>query len=159
MKIFLEAHLDLLRKMIEEEVDFLVIGGYAVNYYGYNRYTDDLDIWLQPGNSNRDKLISVFSKMGFETPGLDFLKKKDFHDIVIFNIWERPFRVDFLTRISGVEFHEAYVNKSFADAEGLFIPVIGLNHLILSKISTSRLRDKSDVQELQNIMKLKTGET
>lgn len=48
----LQRHTDLLRKMLNGGVDFLIIGGYAVNYYGYSRMTEDLDLWLKPDNGN-----------------------------------------------------------------------------------------------------------
>jgi len=53
MNIFLESHSNLLEKLIKANVEFLIIGGYAVNYYGYNRTTGDLDIWIKPDNFNK----------------------------------------------------------------------------------------------------------
>ena len=60
MKILLEEFRLLLKKLLESKVDFILIGGYAVNFHGYNRPTGDMDIWLRPTNETRDKLVQLF---------------------------------------------------------------------------------------------------
>jgi len=65
MNIFLEKHFDLIKKLLEGNVLFILIGGYAVNFHGYNRTTGDLDLWVKPDNENKTKLIAVLTKMGF----------------------------------------------------------------------------------------------
>jgi len=67
-------------------------------------------------------------------------------------------RVDFLTKISGVNYEEADKEKVIVDIEGMKIPVLHLNHLILSKIGTERTKDKADIEELQKIAALKKKE-
>jgi len=74
MNIFLESHKNLLERLIKANVKFLIIGGYAVNYYGYNRTTGDLDIWIKPDNFNKEKLIHVLEELGFSKDGLQTLK-------------------------------------------------------------------------------------
>ena len=59
MNIFLKEHYLLLEKLINAGVEFIIIGGYAVNYHGYNRTTGDLDLWIKPDNDNRDILLTV----------------------------------------------------------------------------------------------------
>jgi hypothetical protein len=58
MNILLEPHKHLLRRLIDFKVDFILIGGYAVNFHGYSRATGDMDVWLKPDNDNRSKFIS-----------------------------------------------------------------------------------------------------
>ena len=60
-----------------------------------------------------------------------------------------------MTRISGVNFEEAWDKKIIAELDGLKIPFIHLHHLILSKISNNRTKDKLDVEELQKIQALR----
>ena len=59
INIFVEEHKQILFALIKNKVDFMIIGGYAVIHYGYHRNTGDMDIWLQTGNENRDKLINA----------------------------------------------------------------------------------------------------
>jgi hypothetical protein len=68
---------------------------------------------------------------------------------------KEPYKIDFMTRISGVNFEEAWDKKIIAELDGLKIPFIHLHHLILSKISNNRTKDKLDVEELQKIQALR----
>jgi predicted nucleotidyltransferase len=155
MNIFLKEHQLLLEKLLRAGVKFIIIGGYAVNYHGYNRTTGDLDLWIKPDNKNRDILITVLKEFDFQTEGLEKLHNTDFSKPFVFNFWEKPYKVDVLTKISGVSFDEAYKKKIIENFEGLSIPFLDFHHLILSKMTTNRLRDQADVEELQKIMKLK----
>lgn len=155
MNIFLDSHIKLLRSIDEAGVEFLIIGGFAVNYYGYSRTTGDLDLWIRPDNHNRNKLAGVLEKSGFNMDDLKTLRLTDFEKVFVFHIWEKPFQIDFLTHITGIEFNTAYHAKEMVNIQGLTLPVISFEHLILSKMTTGRLRDKADIEELQKIFKKK----
>jgi len=155
MNIFLESHKNLLERFIKANVKFLIIGGYAVNYYGYNRTTGDLDIWIKPDNFNKKKLIHVLEEIGFSKDGLQTLNRSNFENVFVFHIWEKPFRVDFLTHISGIDFNKAFSVKEMVLIQDLELPMIDFEHLVLSKMTTNRLRDKADVEELQKIARIK----
>ena len=58
------------------QVEYMVVGGYALASYGHPRFTDDIDIWVNPLPSNIQKLIGVLDTFGFASLGLresDFL--------------------------------------------------------------------------------------
>jgi hypothetical protein len=59
MNIFVENHQLLLKSMLQHDVNFLLVGGYAVIYHGYKRTTGDMDLWIEPDNNNKLKLIKV----------------------------------------------------------------------------------------------------
>ena len=158
MNIFLESHKNLLEKLIKADVEFVIIGGFAVNYYGYNRTTGDLDIWIKPDNSNREKLIHVLESMDFNKEGIRTLHQTNFEKVFVFHIWDKPFRVDFLTHVSGIDFNKVYQVKEIVNMQGLDLPLIDFDHLVLSKMTTNRLRDKADVEELQKIARIKKKE-
>jgi predicted nucleotidyltransferase len=157
--IFFKEHQLLLEKLINAGVKFIIVGGYAVNYHGYNRTTGDLDLWIKPDSTNRELLLNVLSEMGFNKDGIEFIQNSDFDKPFVFNIWERPYKVDFMTKISGITYEEADKNKVIENFQGLPIPFLDLQHLVVSKMTTNRLRDRADVEELQKIMKLKGQKT
>ena len=66
MNILLDEHKAIIIQLLNAHVDFILIGGYAVIYHGYGRTTGDMDIWLRPDNSNRDKLIPILENLGIE---------------------------------------------------------------------------------------------
>ena len=155
MNIFVEKHQEFIELLTSAKVDFILIGGYAVIYYGYKRTTGDMDVWLKPDNTNKEKLLPVLKKLGFYNEGIKHIENLDFTKHTAFHFWKEPERIDCLTHISGVSFEEADAQKVITEIEGLSVPFIHYNHLILSKITTDRLKDKADIEELQKIQKLK----
>ena len=151
MNLFIELHQELLRKLLQEDVDFIIIGGYSVIFHGYNRTTGDIDIWLRPDNDNKKKLLPVLRDFGFDEVELNEVAYIDFTKHMVFSIGEYPEKMDFLTRINLVEYEEADKQKISAEVDGLIIPFIHLNHLVLSKMNTGRPKDKADVDKLQQI--------
>jgi len=157
MNILIEPHKDVLKKLIAFNIDFILIGGYAVNFHGYNRVTGDMDIWLKPDNVNKEKFLNYLVTDGFDKQSIKHIKNINFSEHAIFHIGDKPLQIEFLTRISGINFEDANANREELTFEDVKLPFLNLTHLILSKITSSRPKDKLDVEELQKIMKLKKG--
>ncbi len=154
INVLLEEHQQILLALVKNEVSFMLIGGYAVIHYGYERTTGDMDIWLQLGNKNRDKLVNALNDFGIVDDDLEKLKQMDLNNPVPrFFIGEKPRSIDFITLISNVKFEDAIKNVNYFPLENKQVPVIHYNDLILSKITSSRLKDKADIEELQRINK------
>ena len=64
---------------------------------------------------------------------------------------EVPLRIDFLTVVNQVNFDEAWKKRKEWPVENFLVPVVDYDHLILTKISTGRTKDKLDLEELQKI--------
>ena len=151
MNLFIETHQQWLKEMLAAHVDFIVIGGYSVIYHGYKRTTGDMDIWLKPDNSNRDKLIPLLTEYGFDRDTIAQISAFDFSQTLSFSIDESPGKIDFLTHINLVNNEEADKLKVIAEIDGLHIPFLHFNHLILSKMNTGRTKDKADIEMLQQV--------
>lgn len=155
MNILLDKHKQILVALMEAKVDFLLIGGYAVIYHGYGRSTGDMDIWLKPDNANKLRLLAVLEKYLSDKSGIEKIKKLDFTDVIAFHIGAPPDKIDFITKIAGVKFDEAYSRKALLSIQNHQIPVLHLNDLIANKLLSARLQDKADAEELQKINNLK----
>jgi hypothetical protein len=152
--LFTEEHQQLLSVLIKNKVDFMLVGGYAVIHYGYDRNTGDMDIWLKKGNENRDKLIKALKDFGVIDEHLEKLKEMDFtNPVPVFYFGKEPRRIDFITMISNVKFEEAMQRVNYSALENEKVPVIHYNDLILSKLTSNRLKDKADIEELEKINK------
>ena len=151
MNFLLDKHKKILIDLVESRVDFLLVGGYAVIFYGYARTTGDMDLWLKPDNDNKIKFLSVLEKYLTDKSGIEKVKKLDFTDVVAFHIGSPPEKVDFLTKIAGVNFDDAFLHKACLSIQNYQIPVLHLNDLIANKLLSARLKDKADVEELQKI--------
>ncbi len=151
---FFDDQLQLFGLLIRHNVKFVVIGGYAVINYGYERVTSDLDIWIKKNNENRDLLVDALEGYGIHPEDLMLLRGIDFSGPVrLITFGEKPLRIEFLTEVSNVDFDEAFKEKNLVSVEGMQIPMIKYEHLILSKFNTNRLKDKADIEELQRIRK------
>lgn len=154
MNIFDEYSKKLLIELNKNGVQYLIIGGFAVNYYGYRRTTGDLDLLIKPDNGlNKDLLLKSFKSLGVSGSAINRLKKMDFTKPLIFIDGEEPFKIDFMTKISGVDFNEAWNKKVQVEIDGIKVNFIDLSDLLISKITSNRLQDKLDVEKLQEIQK------
>lgn len=159
MDILFKAHKELLILLLESNVDYMLIGGYSVIYYGYNRGTNDMDLWLMPDNQNKLKLLQALKKFGINPADLKKLEALDFTETRMFFIGEAPDKIDFLTKVQNVVWEEAIRNVNYFEYEGHLIPIVDFEDLILMKMASNRLKDKADVEELQKIRKFrKKGE-
>ena len=156
INVLLDEHQQMLSALIKHEVKFILIGGYAVIHYGYELTTGDMDLWLQLGNENRDKLINALTDFGIEEEGLESLRNIDFSSpIQAIHIGTPPRSIDLLTSLSNVKFEDAITKVNYFALEDMKVPVIHYNDLILSKLTTNRLKDKADIEELQRINKFR----
>lgn len=157
MNIFDDYTHDVLEKCIQNNVQFLIVGGYAVNFYGFERTTGDIDLWIKPDNDNKINIINALKELGIEENALAQLMQMDFTKHLVFSDGITPFKIDFMTHISGVSFEEAYPQKTITEIDELNVPFIHLKHLIISKIGTGRPKDSIDIDQLQKISQIKNS--
>jgi len=155
MNLFLESHKAFLKYLLHNDVDFLLVGGYAVIYHGYARMTNDMDIWINPNHKNKDKFISALRAYGIEEADLAHLSSLDFNQALAFHIGESHDKIDFLTKMVGLKFEEAAQRMEQLKVDDISVNIIHIEDLIINKMLSNRMKDKADVEELQKIMQLK----
>jgi predicted nucleotidyltransferase len=155
INLFFEEHIEVLSQLLAERVEFLLIGGYAVIAHGYMRTTGDLDIWVKPDNENRDKLIKSFSNLGYNQESTDYLHLLDFTDTHVFSVGTQPQKIEFLTKVNLLDFESSFKDKKEYEFDGLVLPFVNYNDLVLMKMTTGRAKDKADVEELGKIKRNK----
>jgi len=137
---------ELLELLNAQNVEYLIVGGYAVVFHGYPRYTGDIDIWINPTEKNASKILKCIKDFGFTSLGLtinDFTSP----DSVV-QLGYSPFRIDIMTSVSGIEFHESYKNKIRKEVDGIEITIINLEDLIKNKNAIGRHKDLNDIENL-----------
>lgn len=137
---------DFLRLLERHRVEYMIVGGYAVAYHGFPRFTKDIDIFFSDVAENLLRLQAALVDFGFQasTVPVETLGKQD----AVLAVGVEPVRIDLLNRIAGVTFDEARastVRGRYGDVEVTFI---GKEHLLLNKRATGRHRDLGDVEEL-----------
>lgn len=137
---------EFVRLLTENQVEYLVVGGYAVTVHGYPRYTGDLDVWINPTKTNAQNVLSCINDFGFSSYGLtenDFIKEDG-----MVQIGYPPIRIDIINNIDGVVFEECYKNKTIIEIENFPVNFISLIDLIKNKKTTARPRDIDDIENL-----------
>jgi predicted nucleotidyltransferase len=146
-----QAHQEMVFALLDHQVDFLLIGGYAVIYHGYIRTTGDMDIWIRPTNENKEKLLMVLAKMDFDSESIGMLARLDFTEVIVFHIGMEPERIDFLSKVQGLDFESAFAQKVTLQIDNYEIPFLRLDDLIVSKLFANRLKDQADIEYLKKI--------
>ncbi|MFN9370168.1 MAG: nucleotidyltransferase [Planctomycetia bacterium] len=137
---------DFLRLLEAHRVEYMIVGGYAVAFHGFPRFTKDIDVFFSDSAANLARLQEALVAFGFQpnTVPLATLGKPD----AVLAIGVEPVRIDLLNRIAGVTFAEARgqaVRGRYGDVEVTFI---GKEDLLRNKRATGRHRDLGDVEEL-----------
>jgi len=137
---------ELLRLLNAHQVEYLLIGGYAVAYHGYPRATADMDIWIAMHPQNAGKIMAALKEFGFHLPELSaelFLKGEQ-----IVRMGVPPVRIEIATTISGVSFPECYAARVIDVLDGVEVNLINLHHLKINKRATGRHKDLDDLENL-----------
>lgn len=138
---------DILSCLRSEEVDFVVVGAYALAAHGFPRATGDIDIWVRNSPGNARKTFQAL--VNFGAP-LSNLSEKDLTspDLIV-QIGVEPCRIDLMTGIDGVEFDGAWKNRVKVSIDDLEIDVLSRADLLTNKLATGRDRDQGDIAWLQ----------
>jgi hypothetical protein len=137
---------DLLSIFAAHNVRYLIVGGYALMLYCEPRFTKDLDIWVEPGESNAKAVFAALREFGAPLSGMtpaDFAAVGTFYQIGV-----APIRIDILMSIDGVEFEPAWAAREQRPFGGQLTNFISRADLIRNKRASGRLQDLADVERL-----------
>jgi predicted nucleotidyltransferase len=141
-----EDYKEMLQLLLEEQVDFMIVGAYALGTHGYPRATGDIDIWVKPNSVNSKKIYKALARFGAP---LGQIRIDEFStEGIIFQIGVIPRRIDIITKIDGVTYEEADEDKIIVEIEGLKVPIISFEKFIRNKMATGREKDELDIKTL-----------
>ena len=138
---------EFIQSLNDNQVRYLVIGGYAVALHGYPRYTKDIDIWIGMSPDNAAKLVKALEQFGFGSLGLqaaDFLVPDQ-----IIQLGYPPNRIDLITTSPGVDFESCYASRVQVVVDEVTVNFIDLDNLKKSKRAAGRLQDLADLENLK----------
>lgn len=157
MSFFGKAHERLLRKFILRGVDFVLMGGHAVVFYGVRRTTSDIDILVKPTRDNGKRILSAFKDLKLEVIGIT---PEDFEKDQVFTFGMEPDAVDIMNFSRGVLLEDIFENAASRKIDDLKIKIIDIRDLLKNKESLDRkgeksLVDQQDILALRRILKTK----
>lgn len=137
---------DFLRFLNAQEVEYLVVGGYAVGYHGYPRATGDLDIWIAISEDNAEKATAALRAFGVTGEGVAKTLFLEADKIIRMGV--PPVRIEVITGASGVAFGDCYSRRETVEVEGLPVNFISLQDLKVNKKASGRHKDLEDLDHL-----------
>ena len=137
---------EFLQLLNSERIEYLLVGGYAVGYYGYPRATGDMDVWVAATPENAASLATVLEKFGFAAESIqpDLFLQRD----QVVRMGVPPLRIDLLTSVSGVDFAQCYAEKTVDLIDGVQVNLISLDRLKANKRAIGRSKDVDDLEHL-----------
>ncbi len=136
--------IELLNK---NKVRYLVVGGYALAFHGFPRYTKDIDFWVWVNQENAKNLVQTLQEFGFSS--LD-LKEDDFLSPgYVVQLGQPPGRIDLLTSVIGLDFEECYESRVHTEIQGSEIDFIDLESFKKNKKAVGRYQDLADLENLE----------
>jgi len=140
---------DLILLFNKHEVDYMLVGGFAVICYGYIRTTQDIDFLVFPSVENSKKIMNALTEFGFGDAGIpiEYFQREG----TAIHIGAEPNRIDFLTCLQGVTNKMLFQNMTQIEFQGKSFNIISKNDLIQCKKAAGRAKDLADVEELEKI--------
>lgn len=159
MDIFNDDLLAFWKALNSFQVKYIMVGGVATNFNGYQRTTDDIDVWIEDTIENRRKFRFAFK----EYSGEDFSMIERMQIIpgwTNFNL-NNGYKLDLMVNMKGLEdysFDECHKSATIAEIDEIHVPFLHINHLIDNKKAVNRPKDQIDVIYLEKIRKIQDDE-
>ena len=138
---------EFIASLNDNNVRYLVVGGYAVALHGHPRFTKDLDVWVDCSQANASAIVKALAQFGMGSLGLtenDFLMPDQ-----VIQLGYPPNRIDLLLSISGVKFSDCYNKRVVVELDQILVNFIDLEHLKQNKKAAGRYQDLADLENLQ----------
>ena len=137
---------EFLECLNRAEVEYLLVGGYAVNFYGYHRFTEDIDFWIAASDENFQRLLAAIREFfDGDLDGLDMSFLKNNESLYLGRV---PDKIEVFQHASGMNFKEAYPRRLESTLEGIPVKVISLADLRANKLASARHKDLADLENL-----------
>ena len=142
-------YMDMLKCLNKAGVDYIMVGGWAVNMHGYIRATIDLDIWIMTSRDNADKVYAALKDFG--APLSDVTPEDFATDGTIFQIGVAPCRIDIINKIDGLTYEDASPRAVLKNIDDVPVRILSLEDLIANKRASGRTKDLADAEILEGL--------
>jgi hypothetical protein len=147
--IFQADFRDFISALNDQEVKYILVGGFSVILHGYARTTGDMDIWVERSTENYLKLKKAFLQFGmqvFDMTAENFLSHPNWD---VFTFGTPPVAIDIMVKVKGLDFETCYQRSVWFEDADLVIRTIHKKDLLKAKEAAGRLKDLDDIENLQ----------
>ena len=143
-----DRFLDLIKTLNEKEVDYILIGGYAVVLHGFTRATQDIDLFINPTEENVRKLKSALIKH-FNDASIDEITLSELQKYPVIRYGtDQGFYIDIIVKIGDV-FNYSDLEYEIKEIENVGIRTATASTLLKLKSNTNREIDQLDIKFLE----------
>ena len=148
--IFNDDFQDFIRALNVAGVRYMLLCGYAVVLYGYDRTTGVMDAWEDRTPENYRRLVAAFATFG--TPTFDMTERRflDPGTADVFSFGVPPTSIDLLTAPAGISFADCFARAQWIEHDGLSLRLIAREDLLIAKRAAGRARDLDDIAKLSH---------
>lgn len=139
---------ELLVLFNEHNVEYLIVGGYALAFHGTPRFTGDLDILVRPELENAQRILKALAQFGFGSLGLGAEGFENPECVI--QLGEPPVRIDLITSLTGVSWEEAFSSRVRGNYDDVLVYFLGRDVFIRNKRAIGRTKDIADIETLDN---------
>ena len=146
--IFNDDFREFIQALNQNNVKYILVGGYSVILHGYSRTTGDMDIWVERTEENYKKIFNAFYQFGmpvFDMTKENFLNHPDWE---VFSFGRPPTSIDLMIMVKGLNFEKCYTNAVFFEEDDLIIRTINYEDLLTAKKTSARAKDINDLENL-----------
>ena len=138
---------ELLQLLNQFEVEYLIVGGFALMKYGEPRYTKDLDVWVNNSAQNSRRVVEALKQFGAPVDHDGITPETFTEKQVVYQIGVAPVRIDILTEITGVKFAGAWSKRVASTFHGIPVHFISFEDLVTNKRALGRSSDLKDLKQ------------
>jgi len=137
---------ELLELFNAHEVEYVIVGGYALAFHGAPRYTGDIDILVKADEKNATRILTTLDEFGFGSIGL---QESDFgRPGKVVQLGVPPIRIDIITSLTGVSWDEAFSGRAKGKYGDISVYYVGREQFISNKRATGRKKDLADLEAI-----------
>jgi hypothetical protein len=137
---------EFIGSLIAHEVEFLVVGAYALAFHGAPRYTGDIDILIRPTLENARRALAAIAAFGFPVSNVRPSDLVDSRRMLEMGV--EPVQIHVMSSITGVAWEEAWASRAIGSFGSREVPLIGRDAFLRNKRAAGRPKDLADIDAL-----------
>ena len=139
--------IEFIQCLNSNDVRYLLVGGWAVGFYGHPRATKDIDFLVAIDTNNLEKLQRAFTAFGAPPIDVERFKEKGY----VIRIGSSPVQIDIINEADGIDIDDCYLKKKTVKVGDTDVYVISKDDLIKNKRASGRSMDMADAEKLASM--------
>jgi len=137
---------EFIASFVAHDVEFVIVGAYALALHGAPRFTGDLDVFVRPTVQNGSRVLDAIKAFGF--PITDLQPRDIVTPDRILEMGVEPVQIHVMSAITGVSWDDAWRDRLMAPCGRQVVPFLGREMFLRYKRAAGRPKDLADIDAL-----------